>query len=139
MDTVEYQVKEEKNGFVVLDAKGKYKIDLRKRIFDFVIRVVKYLKKFHKSVINDVIVYQLMKAATSMGANYEEAQGASSRADFSNKIAISHKESKETNYWLRVLKSSEIDNSAELEYLIKESGELRNILGSIAGKVRSKK
>jgi hypothetical protein len=71
---LEYQITEENSEFIVHDAQGKYEIDLRTRIFNFVIRIVKYLKKFHKSAINDVIVYQLMKASTSMGANYSPGE-----------------------------------------------------------------
>lgn len=68
-----------------------------------------------------------------------EAQGASSKADFHNKIRISLKEMRESNYWLMVingvLEDSKV-NSKELNYLIKESVELKNILGKIAFKTR---
>ena len=66
----------------------------------------------------------------------EEAQGASSKKDFIAKTAIAHREAKETNYWLRIVKGSDIDTSTDLDFLIQESMELRNILGSIVGKVR---
>ncbi|HDH31751.1 MAG TPA: four helix bundle protein [Candidatus Wolfebacteria bacterium] len=55
------------------------------------------------------------------------------------KVAIAHREIKETNYWLRLIKGSELDDCDELNYLIKESGELQKFLGSIVGKVRKKK
>lgn len=56
-----------------------------------------------KSVISNPIILQLIKAATSVGANYCEANGASSKKDFKNKIFICKKEIKEAKYWLRLL------------------------------------
>jgi four helix bundle protein len=50
-----------------------------------------------------VISYPLLKPSTSVGVNYEEAQGAVSKADFSNKVAVSLKEIRETNYWIRII------------------------------------
>jgi four helix bundle protein len=71
-------------------------------------------------------------------ANSEETQGAVSRADFGNKVGISLKEMRESNYWLRILNELYLDNS-EIVRLKKESFELRNILSSICTKVSSKK
>ena len=106
---------------------------LGKRIFDFAVRIIKYCRKLPKGKEYDLIKTQLVKAATSGGANYEEAQGAISKPDFFNKINISLKEIREANYWLRVLKEiSQTDN--EFNYLLKESTELKNILGSINSK-----
>jgi len=56
--------------------------DLEKRTFEFAVRAIKFLKTIKYSKENDVIKYQLAKAATSVGSNYEEAQGAYSRDDF---------------------------------------------------------
>jgi len=86
--------------------------------------------------VNYIVISQLTKSATSIGANYEEAQGASSRDEFAYKVGISHREAKESNYWLRVIHASSMDESSELDGLMRESAELRNILGSIAGKVK---
>ncbi len=103
--------------------------DLGDRIFNFAVRVIKFLKTLKHSDENDVIRYQLAKAATSIGANYEEAQGAFSKDDFKYKIGICFKESKESNYWLRIIKAAGLSEGDELEYLIKESFELKNIFG----------
>ena len=135
----DYIIEKNDNRFFIKESGKEYNIPLEKRIFDFVIRVIKYLKIIQKSTINNVIVYQLTKAATSEGANYEEAQGASSKNDFIAKTAIAHREAKEAHYWLRIIKGSDIDVGTELEYLIQESKELRNILGSIVGKARKNK
>lgn len=83
-----------------------------------------------------MIRYQLIKSSTSSGANYEEAQAGSSRKKFHNKVNISLKEISESNYWLVVIKAiDEIKKGEkELDWLINESEELDNILGSIVKK-----
>ena len=113
------------------------KNDLCERLFEFAVRVIEFLKTVKYSPENKTIRSQLSKSACSSGANYEEAQGGSSKADFCNKVRISLREMRESNYWLRIIKRTikEIDNS-ELEYLINESTELKKILGSIAQKSR---
>lgn len=114
--------------------------DLEKRLFEFVIRAIKYLWTLSNSSEYRVIRYQLTKSSTSSGANYEEAQAGSSRADFSNKTRISLWEMRESNYWLRIIHGL-IENPSddkELIWLIQESKELKNILGSIVQKTRTK-
>lgn len=77
------------------------------------------------------MIYQLTKASTSIGANYEEAQGAFSREDFGYRINVCYKESRESHYWLRIIKGAELSNSDNLDYLIQESFEIRNIFSSM--------
>ena len=103
--------------------------DLQERLFNFAVKVIKFLKRLPYSKENDVIRYQLAKCATSIGANYEEAQGAFSKEDFRYKIGICFKESKESNYWLRIIKAANISDNQDLDYLIQESNELKNIFG----------
>ena len=113
--------------------------DLGDRTFNFAVRVIRFLKTLKHSRENDVIRYQLAKASTSIGANYEEAQGAYSRDDFNYKIGICFKESKESNYWLRIIKATKLSEGDELEYLLNESFELKNIFGSILKKIHYRK
>jgi len=108
--------------------------ELSKRLFKFAVDVIKVLRTLKGGNDLKIISNQLGKAATSSGANYEESQGAVSKADFGNKIAISLKEMREANYWLRILKELYPDN-AEIKRLVKESFELKSILGSISYKV----
>jgi four helix bundle protein len=113
------------------------KNDLCDRLFEFAVRVIEFLKTLPYTPENKTIRSQLSKSACSSGANYEEAQSGSSRADFSNKVRISLREMRESNYWLRIIKRTVQDiNVEELDFLVKESGELKNILGSIAQKSR---
>ena len=87
----------------------------------------------------NVVKYQLTKSATSSGANYEEAQGASSKSDFLNKVRIALKEMRESNYWLRILLRLESVNPQLNKKLLDESEELKKILGAIASKVGKQK
>ena len=111
--------------------------DLSKRLFDFSVRVIKLSRKLPATSEYNVIKYQLIKSSTSSGANYEEAQAGTSRADFNNKVRIALKEKRESNYWLRLIKATVESKSfdfIELNYLIEESNELAKILGSIVNK-----
>jgi len=56
-----------------------------------------------KNIINNPLISQIVRSATSIGANYHEANGASSGKDFKNKIYICKKEAKETKYWLQII------------------------------------
>ena len=109
--------------------------DLAERTFDFAVRVIRFLKAVKYSKENDVVKYQLAKSASSIGANYEEVQGAYSKDDFSYKISICFKEAKESNYWLRIVKATDISSSQDLDDLIQESNELKNIFGSMNKKI----
>jgi four helix bundle protein len=111
---------------------GDYKkyYDLQKRLFDFAVNVIKLVRKLPKGKEYDVISYQLIKAATSSGANYDEAQGAVSKPDFSNKIGIALKEMRESNYWIRIIIAI-TENHEDWIKIRNESNELMNILGSI--------
>ena len=112
--------------------------DLQVRLFHFAINVIKMFRGLKGGSELLVIRPQLIKSVTSSGANYDEAQGAVSRADFSCKVGISLKEMRESNYWLKILHELYAAN-AEIELLLKESEELKNIFGSIAVKVSNRK
>lgn len=112
--------------------------DLLKRTFNFGISCLKFLRKLESNPENNLIRFQLGKSCTSVGANYEESQAGSSKADFTNKVKIALREARETNYWLRVLKELNDSNDESLELLINESQELKNILGAIVVKSNNK-
>ena len=112
----------------------KNKQDLSERFLKFAVAIIKFLKKIPRSIENDVIKHQLAKSSSSIGANYEESQAASSKADFYNKIKISLKESRETKYWLKIIKHLKLGDQQELSSLLNESIELMKILGSISSK-----
>lgn len=111
--------------------------DLEERLFIFAVRSIRYTRLLATSPEYSVIKFQLTKSATSSGANYEEAQAGSSKADFTNKVRIALREMRESNYWLRILKGIESEENTELNYLIQESKELKLILGAIVQKSRT--
>ena len=120
----------------IRDIEFKYKINLNQRIFNFAISVFKYLKTIDSNRIYDVFWYQLSKSASSIGANYEEAQGAFSKKEFASKIGICLKEAKETNYFLRLIQQLEISNKELNLKLVQESDEIQKIIASILIKVK---
>ncbi len=78
-----------------------------------------------------VIAKQVLKSGISVGANIEEAIGAQSRRDFKAKLSISYKEARETHYWLRLLRDSQITETELSNSLIEDCNELLKIIGSI--------
>lgn len=115
------------------------KNDLDVRLFNFAVNTIKFLRTQNPNTELNVIKYQLTKSATSSGANYEEARAGSSKLDFTNKVRISLREMRESNYWFRILKGINEDDNPELEKLIQESKELKLILGAIVQKARNNK
>ena len=120
------------------DLQQNSKNDLQDRLFNFVVNVIIQIRNLPNGVEYNVISYQLIKAATSTGANYEEAQGAISTADFANKVGISLKEMQESNYWIRLVIAITEKNN-EWKKLRQESAELMKILGSIYSKTSVKR
>ena len=124
-----------------LEPEEIYKSDLRSRLFEFAAQVILLLKFLPSTPEAMTMRHQLSKASTSGGANYEESQAGSSRADFSNKIRISLREVKESNYWLRMIERCQLIKNEEanikLNFLIEESSELTKILASILNKCKS--
>jgi four helix bundle protein len=99
-------------------------MDLEKRTLDFALRIMRFISTFPRNVIADVLGRQLMKAGTSSGADYREANSAESKSDFIHKIAISAKEAAETVYWRKLCLQAPVGNPAESEQLMKEARDL---------------
>lgn len=114
--------------------------DLTKRLFQFSVDVILLLRKLDNNEPDRLFKYQLGKSATSAGANYEESQAGISRADFTNKVRIALKEMRESNYWLRLMRSTKPDVNMvdEIDTLIIESEELSKILGAIVNRLNKK-
>jgi four helix bundle protein len=106
------------------------------RLFEFSVNIFNLIKNSPYNVATKPIISQLIRSATSVGANYEEAQASVSKADFISKIHISLKEIREACYWLKFSKATFLSNNQEIDNLINESEELKKILGSIAWKSR---
>jgi four helix bundle protein len=85
-----------------------------------------------KNKINENIIGQLLRSVTSVGVNYCEANGASSRKDFKNKIFICRKEIQETKYWIELLATSNPGEKDQLGKFWKEAHELALIFNKIS-------
>ena len=102
------------------------------RSFEFAVRVVRLCRFLEtQDRVSRTLANQLLRAGTSIGANIEEAQAGQSKADFTAKMAIARKEARETLYWLKLLKASEIIEVEKLGGITKEADELVRILTSI--------
>jgi four helix bundle protein len=109
----------------------KSKFDLEDRTTKFSENIIDFSRKLPQDTITKPIISQLIRAATSIGANYCEADEANSKKDFINKIAIAKKETKETKYWLRLVAHTLPNFNAEARKLWKEAQELNLILAAI--------
>jgi len=118
--------------------KNKKEFDLEERTAKFGERVILFLKTTPKNEITKPIVGQLIRSATSIGANYMEADGAESRKDFIHKLGICKKESKETKHWLRMLSVAETELQEKCRELWKEAQELTLIFSAIIKSTKSK-
>ena len=105
--------------------------DLEERVSIFAENILDFAQKHEKNGVIKVIIFQLARSATSIGANYMEANCAESKKDFIHKIAICNKEIKESSYWLR-LSAKILKNEAEtINVFRKESLELNKIFSKI--------
>ena len=87
----------------MIDNQKTNNYDLEERTAKFSENVIDFIKSVNRNPLNDSILRQLIRSATSVGANYCEANNASSKQDFRNKIYICKKEINETKYWFRML------------------------------------
>jgi len=120
--------------------KGKRPYDLTDRTAKFAEAIIRFAKKVPKNAVTLPLIRQIVKAGTSVGANYREANDAVSRRDFRNKVGICKKEAGETEYWLQMIAVAEPVMKKEARVLWQEAHELHLIFGksfSTAGKERS--
>jgi four helix bundle protein len=106
------------------------KFELETRTKQFALRIIKFAATLPYGKIGDVIRYQLVKAGTSVGANYREANRAESKNDFIHKIAIVEKEASETQYWLEICDEAKLGDAHQRTWLLQESSELVAIFTS---------
>lgn len=117
--------------------KSNTQYDLEERTAKFGENVIRFCKDLAQNTISRPLIDQLVRSATSIGANYMEANGASSKTDFRNKIFICKKESQETKHWLRMLSVCFPDDKDQLRILWNEAQELTMIFQKITSSLRS--
>jgi four helix bundle protein len=113
--------------------------DIAERLLEFAVRVLRLAQALPKNAAGRHVGGQILRCGTSAGANYEEARGAESRADFVHKLGVSWKEARESWYWLRVIHRAELVSRARIENLIQEAGELCAILATSIKTARKKR
>ena len=106
------------------------KLDLKYRAYYFSIKIIKFVGTLPNQRIYWIITDQLVRSATSIGANIIEAQAASSKRDFARFFEIALKSANETKYWLALLRDATDIEKEKVNTLIEEAKEVSNILGA---------
>jgi len=113
------------------------KRDINERAFKFAIRVISLCKSLSRDETNRILINQVVRSVTSIGANLEEATAAHTRPEFINCTNIARREARETDYWLKLI--YEINNRAikdRMDDLLKESNEIISILTASVKKLQ---
>jgi four helix bundle protein len=114
------------------------KQELKNRTKRFAINTIKFVESLPKSKTNDVISYQLLKSATSVGANYRSSCRARSTAEFVSKLNIVIEEADESMYWYEIIEEVNNNiNNEQLKKLHKESDELVAIFSALSKTIKS--
>ena len=112
---------------------------LRDKSYAIALEIVKICRKLQKEDNEYTLSKQLLRSGTSIGANVEEAIGGQSEKDFFHKITISYKESRESHFWLRLLRDSEWLEAEQANDLIEKVEELLRIITSIQRTIKHKR
>jgi len=110
--------------------------DLEERTAKFGERVIEFCQSIRQDAVVKPLISQLVRSGTSVGANYMEANSASSKKDFTNKIFICKKECQETKHWFRMVAKSTPDRMEDIRKLWQEAQELTLIFGKIVSSIR---
>ncbi len=121
-----------------LKLKDTEKSDLKVRSYQLALRVIKLVGLLQNDIVCQTIGRQLLRSATSIGANIVEAKGASSKKDFTIFFFHALKSANESIYWLELLKDSEKVKNINLDPLLREVSEIANMLGSSVLTLRGK-
>ncbi|MDD5551608.1 MAG: four helix bundle protein [Candidatus Pacebacteria bacterium] len=113
--------------------------NIRYRSYKFSLDIINFVKDFPKNKVYLIFTDQLLRSATSIGANLIEAKSASSKKDFSRFYEIALRSCNETIYWLCLLRDGKLITEKKLEPLIKESNEISKMIASSLITIRGKK
>ena len=112
--------------------------DLSERLLDYAVQIIKIFEELPNTTAGRRIGDQLLRSGTSVGANYQEAQAAESKADFSHKLQISLKELRKSLFSLRLIAKSELLPPDRLSEIIDETIQLRAIFSKAITTAKSK-
>ena len=110
--------------------KAKFKNEFKKRLYDFALKLIKFLDGLPKDSVSKTLGNQLLRSGTSIVANYVEGQAASSKKDFTNFFNISLKSANESKLWLALLRDSKRAKREEVIWFLNERNEIANIFAS---------
>lgn len=111
----------------------------KRRLYNFVLRLIKYLEKLPENRTTRIIGDQLLRSGTSILANYIEASASSSRKDYTNFFNHSLKSANESKVWLAILRDTNYGDKEENRWLITELDEISQIFASSIITLRGKK
>lgn len=115
---------------------AKKKFDIHERVYRFVLSVLRFLRKLRRSQENLVIIDQVARSVTSVGANDQEADGVSTKREFVHCYTVVRRELKETVYWLRLIGDLNPKLTSEVKNLLDEGEELIKIVSKIIDNAR---
>src|SRR3990172_7293851 len=118
---------------------AKFKNEFKKRLYQWVLRLIKFIDKLPRDSVCAVIGKQLLRSGTSVLANYVEANSASSKKDFINFFTHALKSANESKVWLALLRDTDKGDLEELKWLLKELEEAAKILASSILTMKGKK
>ena len=117
----------------------KPRTELKHRAYQYAIETIQFLDGLPRDTSTEIIARQLLRSATSIGANVVEAKGASSKRDFANFFSNALKSANETLYRLGLLRDAKKIGGPKLEHLLNEAAELANMLGASILTLKGKK
>ena len=123
----------------MLNLKSEKSNNIRFRAYDFSLVVIELVKDFPQTKMYMIFMDQLLRSATSIGANIFEAKSSSSKKDFARFYEIALKSANETIYWLSLLKDSRLVETNKCAVLVKEAEEICNMIGSSLLTMRNKR
>jgi len=112
------------------NSSSTFKDDFKRRLYNFTLRLIKFLDTLPNDNVSKRIGDQLLRSGTSILGNYIEGQSASSKKDFTNFFNTSLKSSNESKLWFALLRDSKRVKNKDVEWFLKELGEIANIFAS---------
>lgn len=116
----------------------RYQSDIKARSYSYALNVIKLIDKMPKDNTSTVMGKQLLRSATSVGANIIEARAASSRRDFTNFLNHALKSANESRFWLGLIRDLGKVTDVEIDHVFKETVEIGNILGASILRLKEK-
>ena len=115
----------------MVTSEGRPKVyDVRERTYRYALEIIRFLEALPKDYVSQTIGKQLLRSATSIGANIIEAQAAGSKRDFANFYTYALKSANESKFWLKLLRDAGKASQEHVKVLFDETVELANIVAS---------